>query len=226
MFKKLLIIIPFALYFGAMQAEAMSISLPGLTFKNQVSEKKELLTQKQMSMTNRHAVVSVNNVFRDNMLLTLGYMTGKVTSASSIDWNAVKKPASYEIVLQPGEVFAFHESVLPEYKKSKIITTNAHFNAAEGFLFSGLYYGDGVCHLASLMNWAAKDAGLEVKAPSNHDFAPIPAIDRIFGTAIYYTHGQENVNQMQNLYIKNTFKKPVKFVFTYHDEALQLSIYK
>jgi len=226
MYKKLLILIPFALYFGVVQAEAKSLSIAGLTFTQQATEKKELLAEKNMPMNDRYPIVSVSDVFKDNILLTLGYMSGKVHNASDVHWDALHKPTSYTFTLQPGEVFAFHDNVLPEFAGKKIITTNAHFNAAEGFLSDGLYYGDGVCHFASLLNWAARDAGLKVTAPTNHNFAKIADIAPEYGTAIYYAQGEASTNEQQNLYIENTLNTPVEFVLKYENNTLTASVYK
>src|SRR5258708_7217535 len=176
MFKKLLIIIPFALAIGTMQAEAFTATLPVIMQSNQASAT-HLLGQEHMFLGDRYAIPSVNDVFRDNILLTLGYMSGAVKNAQDINWDTIHKPTTYDVVLQPGEVFAFHDDVLPEVAGKKIFTTNAHFDGSEGFRSDGYLYGDGVCHFASLINWAARDAGLKVVAPTRHDFARIPDID-------------------------------------------------
>lgn len=187
-----------------------------------------LLASHEMSLANRHPVPSVSDIFRDNILLTIHYMSGRVTQPSQINWDEVRKPYKYEFVLKSGEVFAYHDDVLPEYQEKVALTTKAHFNAQEGFLFSGLLYGDGVCHLASLMNWVGKDAGLKVDARVNHDFARIPEISREYGTSIITDPTAPTLNeQMQNLYITNTSDKDVKFVFEYgEDQELKVSIYK
>lgn len=190
------------------------------------SSNERLLATREMSLEKRYANAFVNGVFKDNILLTLSYMTGKVQKPSDISWDAVNKDATYEIVLQPGEVFAYHDDVLPEYKGKVAKTTNAHFDAADGFRSSGTLYGDGVCHLASLMNWAAQDAGLKVESRVNHDFANIPEVPREYGTSIVTT-GTSSLNaQSQNLYITNTLDKPVRMVFDYKGGILKLEIYK
>ena len=218
--KKLLVIIPFALSIGAMQAQAFDVPIPGVTpVKHEVANQ-ELLAQHGMSLADRYAVPSVNSVFRDNILLTVAYMSGAVKKPSDIKWDAIRKPFTYEMVLQPGEVFAFHDTLLPEFAGKKVVTTNVHFNSSEGFVSDGYLYGDGVCHFASLINWVATDAGLKVVAPVRHDFAKIPDIDRIYGTAIY------SGNAQQNLYVENTFTKPVKMVFTYKNDTLTVAFYK
>jgi hypothetical protein len=193
--------------------------------QNTITTQTELV-DRRISLEKRYSNKFVNDVFKDNILLTLSYMTGKVKKTSDINWNDVIKDAQYEIVLQPGEVFAFHDDVLPEYKGKVIKTTNVQFDASYGFKTDGYLYGDGVCHLASLMNWAARDAGLKVVAPTNHDFAIVPEIDRKYGTAIYTTPGESQIDKMQNLYITNSFDKPVRMVFTYKDKELSAAVYK
>lgn len=219
MFKKLLILIPFALAIGTMQAEAFTATVPLFVHEKQQSYG-QLLASHSMSLGDRYPIPSVNTVFKNNILLTLAYMSGAVKNSSQINWTDVTKPSMYVMTLQPGEVFAFDDSVLPEFAGKHIVTTNAHFSADEGFLYDGDLYGDGVCHFATLINWAARDAGLEVVAPTRHDFARIPDIDPKYGTAIYAGAPE------QNLYVENNFDKPVKLVFTYENGNLTVSVYK
>jgi hypothetical protein len=190
------------------------------------SDKGELLASHVMPLNDRYPVPSVSDVFRDNILLTIHYMSGDVSGKAQINWDEVRKPYAYEFVLKPGEVFAFHDDVLPEYQDKVSITTKAHYNAGEGFVSDGYLYGDGVCHLASVMNWVARDAGLKVEAPVNHDFANIPDISKEYGTAIYSSPGESGVNQQQNLYITNTTGKDVRFVLEYKQEKLNVSVYQ
>lgn len=219
MFKKLLIIIPFALAIGTMQAQAFTATLPLIMAGKQQSPS-QLLAHQSMSLADRYAVPSVNDVFRDNILLTLAYMSGTVKNANQINWDVLHKPTTYTMTLQPGEVFAFHDAILPEFAGKRIVTTNAHFDGSEGFRSDGYLYGDGVCHFASLINWVARNAGLKVIAPTRHDFAKIPDIDPIYGTAIYAGASE------QNLYVENTLNKPVKLVFSYANDTMTVSVYK
>ncbi len=189
------------------------------------SAEKPLLAEHTISLNSRYGNISVNNVFKNNILLTLAYMSGTVNNKSDINWQEIDKPFHYNYVLQPGEVFAFHDDILPSYKDKRVSTTNANFGANEGFLSDGLLYGDGVCHLASLISWAAKDAGLSVLAPIKHDFANIPEIPREHGVSIYSAPGQTGINQGQNLYIENTLGTPVIFSFDYNNGFLNLAIY-
>jgi vancomycin resistance protein YoaR len=86
--------------------------------------------------------------------------------------------------------------------------------------------GDGVCHLASLFYWAAKDAGIEALAPVNHDFAVIPQIDKKYGVAIYADPTNATVSMQQNLYIKNTYPTPITFRVSYNGTNLSVEILK
>lgn len=181
------------------------------------------LGQAQFSMTDRYWNTYVSNVFADNILLTLAYMRGAVSN-NKVDWNAVRAPFTYSFTLQPGQVFAFHQDVLPQFEGKVVKTTNATFDSSQGFESDGYLVADGVCHLASLMNEAARNAGLTVVAPTNHDFARIPEVDRKYGTAIYYMPGETTSNQLQNLYIQNNKNVPVTITFTYKDNELTVSV--
>lgn len=165
-----------------------------------------VLASHEISLQNRHPVQPVNEVFKYNILHTLELMGEK------------------EFTLRAGETFAFHDDVLPEYQSKLVKTTNAHFNAIEGFRFSGFLYGDGICHLASLIYQVAKQANLEAYAPTNHDFAPIPEIEKEYGVSIYSYPGKTSANARQNLYITNNREKPVEFRFEYRDDKLKLAI--
>jgi vancomycin resistance protein YoaR len=101
---------------------------------------------------------------------------------------------------------------------------NAHFNYDDGFKSDGYLTGDGVCHLASIIYWAAKDAGLAALAPTNHNFATIPEVPKEYGVAIYYIPGSHDTNAKQNLYITNTFDKPVQFAFAYDGTSLTVKV--
>ncbi|OGE14654.1 hypothetical protein A3F00_01155 [Candidatus Daviesbacteria bacterium RIFCSPHIGHO2_12_FULL_37_11] len=187
-------------------------------------QKEHVLSQNEISLNQRHAVKNVNEVFKDNILLNLAYLDGRVKSKADINWDEIRKPSVFAFKLKPGETFAYHEDVLPKYEVRLIRTSNAHFNAAEGFKFSGLLYGDGVCHLASLMHKGAKDAGLDSYSPVRHDFAAVPQIEKEYGVSIFNMPGNKNANAMQNLYITNTKDKNIIFRFDYKGENLKLSV--
>ena len=182
-----------------------------------------LLARHEMSLENRYQVSSVNKVFKDNILLTLKYMSGQVRSKEDIVWDEIEAPMTYEFSLNPGEKFAFHDDLLAEYADNLVRTTNAHFNLSDWFKSDGYLVGDGVCHFASLIYWTAKDAGLTAVAPQNHDFASIPDVPREYGVAVY-VNPYLGTGEMQNLYIINTREKPVTFVFEYKDDILSLSV--
>lgn len=184
------------------------------------------LASEQISLEKRYSDKYVNSVFKDNILLNVAYLSGKVTKKEEINWDELQEPFIYRFALLSGQAFAFHEDVLPQYKNSLTKTTNAHFNYDDGFKSDGYLVGDGVCHLASLIYWASKTAGLDAYAPTNHDFNVIPEIDKEYGVAIYKTPGNISANALQNLYITNNKKNVVVFEFEYKSEELKLSIYE
>lgn len=111
---------------------------------------------------------------------------------------------------------------------------SSKFFMDEGYLALAGLGGNGVCHLASLMNWVAKEArlqmpsaladggqaGLDVLAPVNHDFYPVPGVPKENGTAILSQSAQ------QNLYIKNNKDYPVSFEFKADANNVELKIVK
>ena len=177
-----------------------------------------VLASHSFSMADRYGNSFVNGVFSDNILLTLHYMNGDIKAKNEVNWSTVEAPFKTEFTLNPGQEFAFHDKVLPTYSNDLVKTTNSHFNWAEGFKYDGDLVGDGVCHLASLMYWAAKDAGLTTYAPSNHNFAKINEVPKVYGVAI------QSPLPMGNLYIKNTLDKPVTFVFDYDGKNLNIDV--
>lgn len=191
--------------------------------KKQPVYTEKVLASREFSMENRYGVKSVSEVFRDNILLNLAYLR-RIAKPSKVDWNSVEKPFTYDLVLKPGEVFAFHDKVLPKFEEKNVKTTNAHFNSMEGFKSDGYLVGDGVCHLASLMSWVAKDARLDVLAPTNHDFAAISEVPKEQGVAIYNSPNDFYTSAIQNLYITNNREKPVVFRFEYNGEELKIAV--
>ncbi|GDX61894.1 hypothetical protein LBMAG33_2040 [Candidatus Levyibacteriota bacterium] len=175
------------------------------------------------SLNNRYGNSFVNNVFKENILLTIKYTSDKKIDSNNIDWDKINKPFKYSMVLKPDEIFAFHDDVLPEYQNKIDKTTNSHFNLSEGFKSDGYLAGDGVCHLASLLYWVAKDANLEATAPTRHDFMKIPEIPSEFSVSIYSNpYDKGSVNQLQNLYIKNNKNNEIIFEFIYNGEDLSI----
>ena len=182
------------------------------------------LASHEFSLENRYSVKSVSDVFKDNILLNLAYMDGKVKAASDISWTELEKPGHFEFSLNPGKTFAFHDNVLDQYKNSLVKTTQAHFNSMEGFKTDGYLFGDGVCHLASLIYWVAKDAGLSAEAPTNHDFMNIPEISKEYGVSIFSNPYSKGSNAEQNLYVTNNKSKPITFKFDYDGTNLKVSV--
>lgn len=183
-----------------------------------------VVSSHEISLNNRYPVESISDVFKDNILLNLAYMDGKVKSKQDINWDEIKRPSYFEFILEPGQVFAYHDDILDEYKGKVVRSTNAHFNAEEGFKTDGYLFGDGVCHLASLIYWVAKDAGLEALAPVNHDFMEIPEIGREYGVSIYSNPYSTGSHARQNLYVTNNKNKPINFLFDYANDKLKVSV--
>lgn len=199
--------------------------LPIMTFSQPAQAvKAEQIAIREFSLEQRYANSFVNSVFKDNILLVLKYSSGEKIDARSIDWKKVNEPFKHSFTLKPGETFAYHEDVLPKYEGKVAKTTNALFNYDQGFKSSGWLMGDGVCHLASLLYWVAKDAGLDAAAPVRHDFANIPQVPREFGVSIYNNPGKNAGDQAQNLYITNNKKKEVTFVFDYDGKNLKITV--
>lgn len=216
------------LYFLIMQdslfniAAATVVTISAQLVSPQVIE--HVIASHEISLENRYEIKSVSDVFKDNILLNLAYMEEKVKSKDKINWDEIKKPFKYEFKLEPNKTFAFHDDVLDEYKGKVAVTTKAHFNSDEGFKTDGYLFGDGVCHLASLLYWVAKDAKLDAKAPTNHDFAVIPEINRENGVSIYSSPQSIGSNAQQNLYITNNKGKAITFKFEYNEDKLKVSI--
>ncbi len=186
----------------------------------------EAVASRSMSLENRAAPKSLmNEVMKENILLTVAYMRGMPISATP-DWKTVKKPFTYAFTLKPGETYSFQKDSLPKYAPSIVKTVNVNFSGQDGYKHDGYLMGDGVCHLASLFYWAALDAGIEATAPTNHDFMPIPEIPREYGVSIYSMPGEVTANANQNLYVKNNTNTNVKFEIVYDGKNLKTNVYK
>lgn len=200
----------------------LSFVIPLLGVKVDAQKPVKVLATHEFSMEKRYDNTYVNDVFKDNILLAIDYLKNDKIDPSKIDWNKVEQPFSYNLTLKPGEVFAFHDDVLSQFKNKVKKTTNAHFMWSEGFKSDGWLVGDGVCHLASLMYWTAKDAGLEALAPTRHDFAKINEVPREYGVAIFSLPGSGG-NAQQNLYITNNKDKEIVFNFDYNGKELKIT---
>lgn len=183
-----------------------TVILLSLSPSHSIKPREVLLSEHKISFEQRQPDPWVNSVFRFNILRNVSLM-------------------GYSFTLNPSETFAFHEDTLPKYT-NVVKTSNAHFNLSEGFKSDGYLVGDGVCHLASLMYWTAKDAGLDTFAPANHNFARIPEISKEYGVSIYYYPGKAVSNTRQNLYVTNNFEESVTFKFFLEQDNLKLSIVK
>lgn len=184
------------------------------------------LASRTYSLADRYPVPSVAEVFKKNILLNLAYLEGRVTSKQDLNWETITQESHYTFTLKPGEVFAFHDGVLPEYKEHVTVTTNAHFNSREGFISDGYLVGDGVCHFASFINWVAQDAGLDVLVTKNHDFAAIPDVPKKYGVSIYVDPNQAGSGSRNNLYVTNNKSHNVVFHFDYVGTDLKISVSK
>ncbi len=184
------------------------------------------LSSRTMSLDNRFGYNLPENAYKDNILLNLAYIHGSVKSKSDINWDKLKQPKTIEITLEPNQLFAYHDLIDPIYNGENIKTVHTNFGAGDGYKYSDGLYGMGVCHLASLIHWAALDAGLESVAPTNHDFFPIPEVPKEYGVAIYSSPESVTASQKQNLYIKNNFNTKVTFKFDFDGNNLKVSVIK
>lgn len=183
-----------------------------------------VLASHEISLDYRYPDKRISDIFKDNILLNVAYMDGKVTKSEDIKWDEIRKPFKYEFRLESGQTFAYHDDVLPQFSGRVTKTTNAHFNWFEGFRSSGYLYGDGVCHLASLIYWVAKDAGLDAYAPTNHNFMNIPEIPREYGVSIFSNPYIKGNDAMQNLYVTNNKANPVILNFDYNGDKLNVKV--
>lgn len=183
----------------------------------------ETVSKRVMSLNKRYKNEFVSEVMKKNILLTLAYMQHKITDSKHIYWQNVEKPFRFSILLHPGDVYAFHSTILPEYKTKHVTSVDLTFTSEEGFLSDGDLVGDGVCHLASLIQYAAVDSGLSSLAPTNHDFAAIPEVPKAFGVSIFNYPPHVASNAYHNLYITNTKKNDIRITFEYDGSDLGVS---
>lgn len=189
-------------------------------------EQPTVLATHTISLEKRAYNSYVNDVFKKNMLRAVYLMNGDTPEMVTKNETYSSDSFHKEIALKSHETFSFHENVLPEFSGKIAKTSNSHFSGDQGFLSDGYLMGNGVCHLASLMYWVAKDAGLTALAPTNHDFAAIPEIDPIYGVAIYYMPDGGRGSASQNLYITNNLEETIYFVFDFNGKDLTFSVTK
>ncbi len=179
----------------------------------------KIMARQKLDLTILGYGQAATDILADNIRLNLHYFKGDAKEVKHL-----REPFTFSFTLEPGEVFAYHDQVLAEFKNATIKTQPSHFSNAEGYKTLTLP-GSGVCYLASLINWAASDAGLKVVALVNHDFETIPGVPRQYGTAIYFDGATEN-SRRQNLYVVNNLEKPVTFNFEVTDKEVVLTITK
>lgn len=177
----------------------------------------KIMARQKLDLTILGYGQAATDILADNIRLNLRYFKDDAKEVKNL-----REPFTFSFTLEPGEVFAYHDQVLAEFKDATIKTQPSHFSNAEGYKTLTLP-GSGVCYLASLINWAASDAGLKVVALVNHDFETIPGVPRQYGTAIYYD-GPTETSRRQNLYVVNNLEKPVIFNFTVSETEVDFSI--
>lgn len=188
------------------------------------TKQEQVMGSSQISLEKRHSVKSVSDVMKKNILLNLAYLSGDVKNKSDINWDKLMTKTTYSFTLRPGEVFAFHDSVLPEFDGKVVKTTNAHFNSREGFISDGYLVGDGVCHFASIIYRAAKEAGLDAIRTKSHSIAVIPEVPDEFGVSIY-VNPTSGYGARNNLYVTNNMDHDVEFRFEYSENGdLKVSV--
>lgn len=180
------------------------------------TRQEKVLAEHVLELKNREKSPFVNQVFADNILLSLHRLKNGSTSLP-VDWEKIRQPFEVSFTLQPGESFAFHKNVAKEFSQPTI-SMNSRFFTDEGYKAVGGLGGNGVCHLASLITWVASDSGLEVVAKTRHNFAPVPGVPEQFGTSI------RSQSPVQNLYIENNQEFPVVFRFEADPQVIVLKI--
>jgi hypothetical protein len=203
-------------------------------FGEKMEDEEDLLFKAEIDLSKRWHNKSTNDGFRDNILLGLYYLDGgddiplknpNIVNSGSIDWEGLQGDFEISFDLLPGEVFAFHKNVLDDYEDKSLKTMGSEFVTNQGYkVVSGLG-GNGVCHLASLITWAATEADLSVTAKADHSFAKIEGVPREYWTSIRYLKNGGN-SKNQNLYVVNNKDYGVKFVFTKKGNILSLKIIK
>ncbi len=202
-----------ALMIATISAEPASLAGPVF-----VVEQKEVLSSRTLDLKTRLPNEYGASVFADNILLALQYLKNPIAAKAMVGkWDKIREPFTVEFTLKPGETFAFHETVLPEFKNPTVVL-KSKFYMDEGYKELGGLGGNGVCHLASLINWAAKTANLETTVLVNHDFYPVPGVPLENGTSIFSS------DPRQNLYIKNNQTDPITFKFEADEQKVKLEI--
>lgn len=195
-------------------------------------KEEEVLAQVGFDLSKRWPEENTSQGFADNILISLFYL--KYSSALPVKkipltheevTELVPEKFEVELELEQDQAFAFHKNVLPQYQEKVAKTMGSEFLSHQGYrVISGLG-GNGVCHLASLINWASSEAGLKVEDRVDHAFAEIEGVPREYWTSIRYQESGGN-SQNQNLYILNNQNFPIRFVFKKEGENLELRVVK
>lgn len=196
----------------------------------QLVQPAQVIAQKDLNLKTRLPNEFGSSVFADNILLALHYLKGdaqelridqnKPLNSTNMDWEKIREPFEVSFALEPGQVFAFHGNTLPEFEGKISQTANSRFFIQEGYKSLAGLGGNGVCHLASLIDWTASEANLEVVAKVDHDFYPVPGVPREFGVSI------QSQDKSQNLYIENNLEKPIIFNFVVDSKKVDLRLKK
>ena len=92
-----------------------------------------VLATHSFSLEDRYGNTFVNDVFKDNILLTLAYMDGSVKAKGDISWDKVSPLSATNLPFCPGRNLLSMIRLYPIYKGDVVKTTNAHFNWNDGF---------------------------------------------------------------------------------------------
>lgn len=212
----------------------IAITTAIITTINSIPTGGVLAWEDSKTIVSEHSIDLENKMDRasaDNILLALRYINGDTDVLEHKNkpdfWEKVRQENIFVVILQPGEVFAFHSEILPEFEGKIVImpAVETSFSSRDGYKLSGNLVGNGVCFLASLINQTASDAGLTVTALVNHNFFPVPDVPREYGTSIFY---QKNAgfSQKQNLYVENNQEDTVELVFRADENRITVSIVK
>jgi len=212
------------------EAQSASSSAVVQIASAQLASPAQVIAQKELNLKDRLPNEFGASVFADNILLALHYLKGDVQelkidqnkplNPTNMDWEKIREPFQVSFTLEPGQVFAFHGNFLPEFEDKVTQTANSRFFIQEGYKSLAGLGGNGVCHLASLIDWTASEANLEVVAKVDHDFYPVPGVPREFGVSI------QSQDKSQNLYIENNLEESVVFEFIADSEKVNLLVKK
>jgi len=117
---------------GLISVNILPVAQAGGVILSPVPEVQEIvLAQKRLDLKTRAPADSINRGFADNIILSLHYLKGEKKNRR-VDWERAREPFTATVVLNPGEVFAFHANALSEYPNLKA-TMNSRFFVDEGY---------------------------------------------------------------------------------------------